>query len=281
MKNIDTLVKDIYEVINEGTEVHEEDMQFFLDFIRDETTRFFSKEERSRGRKPSIRMSNIGKEARKMWYDFYEPIDRDLKPNERIKFFYGHMLEAFLLFLCKVANHDVRDMQREVELNGIKGHIDAVVDGVVTDAKSSSSYGFRKFDRGELFTNDPFGYVYQISGYMQAMDMDRGAFLAIDKQYGDLALLPIEEMDTLDASKRIDELRDILANKKEPPERCYDDEIEDNGNRSLGSECRWCNHKYNCWSDSNKGEGLRTFNYSRGYRYFTHVAREPRVEEIL
>lgn len=29
-ENIDTLVKDIYEVIDEGTEVHEEDMQFFL-----------------------------------------------------------------------------------------------------------------------------------------------------------------------------------------------------------------------------------------------------------
>ena len=281
MKNIDNLVEDIYKGIDSGTEVHEEDMQFFLDFIREETTNFFSKEERERGYKPSIRMSNIGKEARKMWYDFYEPVNRDLKPNERIKFFYGHMLEAFLLFLCKVANHDVRDMQREVQLNGIKGHIDAIIDGVVTDAKSSSSFGFRKFDRGELFSNDPFGYIYQISGYMQALDMDRGAFLAIDKQYGDLALLPVEDMDTLDASKRIDYLRDVLADKGQPPERCYDEDIEDNGNRSLCSQCRWCHHKYNCWSDTNKGEGIRTFNYSRGYKYFTHVEKLPRVEEVI
>ena len=66
MKNIDNLVEDIYGVIDSGTEVHEEDMQFFLDFIRDETTRFFSKEERERGHKTSLRMSNIGKEPRKM-----------------------------------------------------------------------------------------------------------------------------------------------------------------------------------------------------------------------
>ena len=281
MKNIDTLVKDIYEIIDEGTEVHEEDMEFFLNFIRDETVNFFSKEERIKNRKPTIRMSNIGKEPRKMWYDFYEPVERELKPNERIKFFYGHMLEAFLLFLCKVANHDVRDMQREVELNGIKGHIDAIIDDVVTDAKSSSSFGFRKFSRGDLFSDDPFGYLYQISGYIQSLDMERGAFLAIDKQYGDLALLPIEDMDVLDASARIDHLRDVLANKEQPPERCHDEDVENSGNKSLCSQCRWCHHKYNCWSDSNGGEGLRTFNYAKGYRYFTHIEKEPRVEEVI
>ena len=281
MKNIDTLVKDIYEIIDDGAEVHEEDMEFFLNFIRDETVNFFSKEERIKNRTPTIRMSNIGKEPRKMWYDFYEPVERELKPNERIKFFYGHILEAFLLFLCKVANHDVRDMQREVELNGIKGHIDAVIDNVVTDAKSSSSFGFRKFSRGDLFSDDPFGYLYQISGYIQALGMERGAFLAIDKQYGDLALLPIEDMDVLDASARIDHLRDVLSNKEQPPERCYDEDVENNGNKSLCSQCRWCHHKYNCWSDSNGGEGLRTFNYAKGYRYFTHIEKEPRVEEVI
>ena len=34
-------------------------------------------------------------------------------------------------------------------------------------------------------------------------------------------------------------------------------------------------------SDSNKGMGLRTFKYSNGYRYFTHVEKEPQVEELL
>ena len=280
MKTVDTLVKDIYEVINSGVEVHEDDMKFFLSFIEEEVHTFFSKEEREKNRKPTLRMSNIGKDKRKMWYDFHEPVEYELKPNERIKFFYGHMLEAFLLFLCKVANHDVRDMQKEVSLNGIKGHIDAVIDDVVVDVKSSSSYGFKKFSHGELFSNDPFGYVYQISGYMQALDMDEGAFLAIDKQYGDLALLSVEDMSTLDASERIDELREILA-KGEPPERCYEEQVETNGNRKLSTECRWCHHKYNCWSDSNKGMGLRTFKYSNGYRYFTHVEKEPQVEELL
>ena len=110
--------------------------------------------------------------------------------------------------------------------------------------------------------------------------MDEGAFLAIDKQYGDLALLSVEDMSTLDASKRIDELREVIA-KSESPVRCYEEQVENNGNRKLPSECRWCHHKYNCWSDSNNGEGIRTFKYSNGYRYFTHVEKEPKVEELL
>ena len=100
MKSIDTLVKDIYKVIDEGVEVHQDDIQFFLDFIKRETKTFFSKKERIRNRTPTLRMSNIGRDKRKLWYDFHYPIEQELKPHERIKFFYGHMLEGFLLFLC-------------------------------------------------------------------------------------------------------------------------------------------------------------------------------------
>lgn len=31
--------------------------------------------------------------------------------------------------------------------------------------------------------------------------------------------------------------------------------------------------------DSNDGIGLRKYNYARGPEYFTHVEKEPRVEE--
>ena len=157
------------------------------------------------------------------------------------------MLEAFLLFMCKAAGHDVQDMQREVKLNGVTGHIDAIIDDVVVDVKSASSYSFRKFSRAELFSNDPFGYIAQISGYIQALDnedlMERGGFLAIDKQHGTLAFLPIEEMDTIDASKRIDELRAVVAST-DVPERCHDVVVEDNGNERLCTDCNWCDHKH-------------------------------------
>jgi len=281
---VDNIVDDIYRCVDDGAEICEDDMEFFLDFLRSELTTFLNPEERAE-RKPGLRMSNIGRDKRKLWYDFYHPVPYKLRPEQRIKFFYGHMLEAFLLFMCKVSGHDVRDMQREVKLNGVTGHIDAIIDDVVVDVKSASSYGFRKFSRAELFSNDPFGYIAQISGYIQALDneesMERGGFLAIDKQYGTLAFLPIEEMDTIDASKRIDELRDVIASKDVVPERCHAIKMEDNGNERLCTDCSWCDHKHRCWSDSNDGDGLRTFKYSTGYHYLTRVVKEPRVEELL
>jgi len=266
---VDNIVNDIYKCVDDGAEICEDDMEFFLDFMREELTTFLNPEERAE-RKPGLRMSNIGRDKRKLWYDFYHPVPYKLRPEQRIKFFYGHMLEAFLLLMCKVSGHDVRDMQKEVMLNGVTGHIDAIIDDVVVDVKSASSYGFRKFANAELFSNDPFGYIAQISGYIQALDnedlMERGGFLAIDKQYGTLSFLPIEEMDTIDASK---------------PERCHDVVVEDNGNERLCTDCNWCDHKHRCWGDINDGAGLRTFKYSTGYRYLTRVVKEPRVEELL
>ena len=49
MKTVDTLVKDIYEIIDSGIEVHEDDMKFLLSFIEREVHTFFSKEDSSMG----------------------------------------------------------------------------------------------------------------------------------------------------------------------------------------------------------------------------------------
>ncbi len=280
MKDLENIVGDIYKVVDSGADIDKEDMDYFLNTMRDELTSFLSKKDRGNTYKPTIRMSNIGKLNRKMWYDFHTDKKDDLKPTDRIKFFYGHMLEAFVLFLCRISGHDVKDYQKEVELEGVKGHIDAIIDDVVVDVKSASSYSFSKFDRGYLFENDPFGYISQISGYAEALNMEKGAFLAIDKQYGKLALLPIEDSDMIDASRRIRELKTIV-DSDEIPERCYNEVIEDNGNRSLCTDCGWCEYKYDCWSHTNNGAGLRAFKYQRNVKYLTHVEKEPRVEEIL
>ena len=43
--------------------------------------------------------------------------------------------------------------------------MDCKIDGVVTDVKSVSTFGFKKFKDGSLAYDDPFGYVAQIKGY--------------------------------------------------------------------------------------------------------------------
>ena len=45
-----------------------------------------------------------------------------------------------------------------------KATMDCKIDGVVTDVKSTSTFGFKKFKDGSLAFDDPFGYIAQIKG---------------------------------------------------------------------------------------------------------------------
>ena len=47
--------------------------------------------------------------------------------------------------------------------------MDCKIDGIVTDVKSASSFGFKKFKDGQLgLVDDPFGYIDQIKAYAHA-----------------------------------------------------------------------------------------------------------------
>lgn len=227
-------------------------------------------------------MSNIGKGARQLWYDKRYGRDEELPPNTIFKFIYGDLIESLLLFLARISGHSVTSRQAEVAVDGIKGHIDADIDGVTVDAKSASTHAFRKFADKTLVENDPFGYIEQLAGYCEARDTD-GAFLAADKQNGHIAYLPIpkEELKaTVNVHERIEYLKQVVDGN-EAPDRCYPDEEEGaSGNRALGVNCSYCSHKFRCWSDANGGIGLRTFAYSSGPKFLTKVVKEPKVREI-
>lgn len=227
-------------------------------------------------------MSNIGKGARQLWYSSKYPDEGEvLQGHTLIKFFMGDITEQLLLFLVAQSGHKVTELQAEVVLDGIKGHIDADIDGVTVDVKSASTYSFKKFETGGLVDNDPFGYIQQISGYAKARGTD-GAFLAMDKTSGHLAYLsfPKEELAVFDVSARIKYLKSELSKDVEP-ERCYTDEkMGESGNRKLGTNCSYCAFKKRCWQDSNGGIGLRTFLYSTGPVFLTNVKVEPKVYEV-
>ena len=89
------------------------------------------------------------------------------------------------------------------------------------------------------------------------------------------------DLEMIDAKKRIVELKKLLKSKT-VPEKCYPDQLEGKqGNRILNKNCTFCDYKYECWEDANNGEGLRVFKYYNGPVYFTHVEKEPRVEEEI
>lgn len=226
-------------------------------------------------------MSNIGKGARQLWYDKNYGREEDLPAHTLIKFMFGDIIEQLVLFLATQSGHKVTEHQAEVVLDGIKGHIDADIDGVTVDVKSASTYSFKKFADGSLIDNDNFGYIPQISGYAKARDTS-GAFLAVDKQHGHIAYLPFTkaELAVFDVGSRIEYIKKAVEEPTEP-ERCYsDEEYGKSGNRSLGTNCGYCAHKKRCWADSNDGLGLRTFLYSSGPVFLTNVVKEPNVYEV-
>ena len=205
-------------------------------------------------------------------------------PHTRIKFLYGHLIEEMVLALTKLAGHDVTHEQKQVEVQGIKGSMDCKIDGVLTDVKSASPYGFKKFKDGSLINDDPFGYVDQIKGYAHAENTTDVGWLVMDKTNGHLTYLKYDMADEsqwywaklnfFSIVERIKSIKNIVKLSK-PPKRCYEPVPDGkSGNMKLPVGCSYCAYKYECW------DGLRTFIYANGPRYLVEVENLPNVIEV-
>ena len=284
MKTIDTLVKDIYNLFEpeKDIELSEEELDKHLDSfttsIKETMKNILNEKPRERR---NLRLSAIGKPARQLWYDKNDTKEVEpLASNVRIKFLYGHLLEDLLILLSRIAGHEVTELQKEVSVNGIKGHQDCMIDGVLVDCKSASGRSFEKFSNNKLHTDDPFGYIAQISAYAEANNVDEAAFLVIDKQHGNICLTNVHSLEMINAKERIDYLKGVM-DKNTPPAKCYSDVPDGiSGNHKLAIGCLYCSHKRTCWSDANQGQGLRAFNYAKGLRFLTKVGKVPNVEEV-
>lgn len=285
MKTIDTLIEDIYNLFdtNITNNINEKDLEKYLqEFTKNVSNNITTVLKEQPRKKRRLSLSSIGKPARQLWYDKHSSAEaRPISPPTRIKFLYGHILEDLLILLSRVAGHVVTEEQKQVDVEGIKGHQDCKIDGVLVDCKSASGYAFKKFANNRLADDDPFGYIAQISAYSEGNGVNEAYFLAIDKQHGNIALTRVHDMEMINAKERVQYLKGVLDSKT-VPDRCYSDIPEGvSGNRKLAIGCVFCPHKRECWSDANGGKGLRAFKYEKGATYLTNVAKEPRVEEIL
>ena len=286
-KTIDTLVEDIYALfkhqhnVGNHSDFGEREYSIATAFGKRLADTVYRRIYASRSQ-PTLRLSNIGTQcSRKLWYSIKTPEDaEELSPATRIKFLFGDILEELLLFLAEEAGHVVEGRQDELDVNGVIGHRDAIIDGRLVDVKSASTYSFRKFATNGLRGDDPFGYLDQLNGYLRASlddpklkEKDVISFLVIDKTLGKICLDTYPAND-VDYSKKIDNLRDMLS-KDTPPERSFEDKPEGkSGNRTLDVHCSYCDFKHKCWPE------LRTFIYSDGPKFLTKVEREPKVPEV-
>ena len=284
MKKLETVVEDIYETLSclcdqEDLNISEEDIEDFGERMKNVIRHWSKPHQESRG----LRMSNVGRPLRRLWYDLKKdrPLYNRADPHTFIKFLYGHMLEEVVLLLVKLSGHDVKDEQKEVEVDGVLGHIDCKIDGEVVDIKTASNFAFKKFKDGSLHTSDPFGYMAQLSGYEEAEGTTDGGFIALNKESGELALYQPGPFVKVNVKNKIKSIR-VAADLDTPPERCYNTVSEGaKGNQRLPRECGYCPHKTECYADANNGRGLRIFKYAAGLKYFTRVMSTPKVQELV
>jgi len=282
MKKIDTLIRDINKTLKgmggwDG--IRGQSLGYGISLIANQR---FSKPQEPRG---YLSLSSVGTPCkRKLWYKINRTDEgEELTPNTFLKFFYGDMIEELVLQLAIASGHDVTGEQDRLDVHGVKGHRDAVINGMTVDVKSCSSYAFKKFKEGRLREDDPFGYISQLSSYVYAgkddplvTDKKQGAFLAVDKQNGHICL------DVYDFSKELKtkekEIKDIVKMVEGKLPRKKLDPIpqsKTSENKKLNVVCSYCEYKSTCW------DKLRTFIYSYGPEYLVEVKTEPKVPEVF
>ena len=155
-KSIDTLVEDIYSLFtnDEEIKIDKKHLDAFAEAVASSVASAIS--EVSKPREPSLRLSLIGHKDRKIWYEMNGAEKQQLSAPTLIKFLYGDILEQLLILFTKVAGHDIIEEQGELTSNGVRGHKDATIDGVLVDFKSASPYSFKKFKEGAILNDDPF-----------------------------------------------------------------------------------------------------------------------------
>ncbi len=236
---------------------------------------------------PTLRLSQMGPRCPKaLWHSIHTPeLAEKLPPWAKIKYTYGHTLEAMVICLAKAAGHEVTGEQDELVVDGIKGHRDCIIDGCLVDVKSSAGHYFKKFKDGTIQVSDTFGYLDQLDGYLVgSVDdpllrvKDRAYLLAIDKHLGHLVLY--EHLGRTDSiRRRVADYKQIVAQPGPPACECGTIKDGESGNLKLDVRASYSPFKHVCFP------GLRTFLYAgkdgeKGPRYLAHVARRPQPSII-
>lgn len=278
LKEIDTLVEDIYNLFREPQDVSQDDVVDLGSRIASCVSARLS-EHRGPDR---LRISNFGVPCdRQLWLKINEPREVEpLKPETLMMFLIGDIIELIVLFLAKQAGHDIQGQQDELNLEGVLGHRDAVIDGRLCDAKSASPFSFEKFEKHNLLGNDPFGYVSQLGGYLEASqddplvkDKTKASFLVINKVTGEICL-DTYDYPSVNGYRGLSFAAQEMISGEMPQRAFSDKEFGKSGNRCLGTECKYCSVKFRCF------DGLREFDYSNGPVYLTVIKDLPKVPEV-
>lgn len=243
MKTIDTLVQDVYKVMqtrNTKTNVKE-----IADTVGKEVAEAIEQAFGEPQPKNGLRMSGIGKCERAQWYSVKGYEQEEIEGQVYLTFLTGHIMEAVLLGIIEIAGHTVTGKQQKHEVEGVKGSQDCYIDGELVDVKTASDWSFNnKFDENGI-KSDTFGYIKQLSGYGKTEGRDTGYFLAFNKNKSTLKLCK-QELES-DIDKHIIQLKEKMELDEPPMRIAKATTVGKDGRERLSMDCAFCGHKENCY----------------------------------
>lgn len=191
--------------------------------------------------------SGIGKECdRQLWYSYHEPKRTDDPRILRI-FRLGHIIEKEVIDLLKLGGFTIYSSDDESsQYGGIDEEIGYNIDGVLMmddvpyllEIKSASDKRFNQMIKVGVKLSDPVYYVQMIS-YMKYMELDRGLFIAYNKNTSEMHV-EIIVASNMEANYFINRGKEIARMDTEP-ERKY--------KTSAFFLCKMCEYREACWND--------------------------------
>lgn len=277
-KSIYTLVPDVYQLLGEKGWYNE----LLNSSFQTNLSARLQEQWGDGGFFPRLRLSQMGDRCpRSLWYSIHHPeLAERLPPWAQFKYIYGHTIEQLALMLAKAAGHTVEGEQDELDVNGVKGHRDAVIDGCVVDVKSTTHFTMEKAKRRTLETDDNFGYLDQLDGYVLGsandplvITKDKGYLWCIDRSMGHMHVY--EHTARFDRIlRRTRECKDIVGRSDIPACTCETRPRGRSGNVELAVKASYNPFKFCCFPN------LRIFLYADGPAYLTKVEDRPSVSEI-
>jgi|TARA_R110002012_G_scaffold143818_1_gene302008 hypothetical protein len=242
-KSIHTLIPDVYEVMKSkeySGDLSSIAMQAGRE-VEDAIKNAFEPYEQ----KSELRMSGIGRCERAQWYGVKGYTPEEIDGNVYLTFLQGHVLEAVLVALVKLAGHTVEDQQKKHTVEGVNGSQDCTIDGELVDIKTASAWSWdNKFTETGI-KDDGFGYIKQLSAYGKNDNREHGYFLALNKNKSTLKLCKQELEQDVDTF--IVDLKDKMESDTPPMRIANATTLTKNGEEKLCMTCSFCGFKEDCY----------------------------------
>ena len=243
-KKIDTVVPDVYEVMK--SKDYSGDLNTIAMQAGREVEEAIKNAFEPYENKNELRMSSIGRCERAQWYAVKGYTPEEIEGSVYLTFLQGHILEAVLVALIKLAGHDVQDQQKKHTVEGVNGSQDCTIDGELVDIKTASAWSWENKFTESGIKDDAFGYIKQLSGYGKSDDRKEGYFLAFNKNKSTLKLCRQQLEEDIDTY--IVDLKDKME-ADTPPMRLANATTfsKAEAKEKLCMTCAFCGFKEDCY----------------------------------